>query len=175
MIVTQRLMKKLVVVAWMPAAIIATPYVMIGAGVDLKGYENLALIRGIGYVFFIMLIIYFNSMVYLELRKRKRIKTLKVNSLIKEKLDSKVAKMTVLMTCAMLFSFLLPVACLWLGYLFPVFRKNSAFRWYEILMQLHSLVNPLINCFKLDKTHLVHYGMRTGQPLMYFVRGKFWE
>ena len=36
MIVTQRLMKKLAVVAWMPAAIIATPYVMIGAGVDLK-------------------------------------------------------------------------------------------------------------------------------------------
>lgn len=147
-IVTQRLMKKLVVVAWMPAAIMATPYVMIGAGVDLKVYENLALIRGIGYVFFIVLIIYFNTMVYLELRKRKRIKTLKVNSLIKEKLDSKVAKMTVLMTCAMLFSFLLPEACLWLGYLFPVFRKNSAFRWYEILMQLHSLVNPLINCFK---------------------------
>ena len=76
-IVTQRLMKKLVVVAWMPAAIIATPYVLIGAGVDLKVYENLALIRGIGYVFFIVLIIFFNTMVYLELRKRKRIKTLK--------------------------------------------------------------------------------------------------
>ena len=61
----------------MLAAIIATPYVMIGAGVDLKVYENLALIRGIGYVFFIVLIIFFNTMVYLELRKRKRIKTLK--------------------------------------------------------------------------------------------------
>ena len=29
--------------------------------------------------------------------------------------------------------------------------------------------------FKLDKTHLVHYGIRTGQPRKYFVHGKFWD
>ena len=87
-------------------------------------------------------------MMYLEVRKRKTNEIVEVSGFIKTKMEANVAKTTGVITGTLIFFFLLPVVATSLEQFFPVFRKSSVFRLIETFMQLNSLANPLIYCYR---------------------------
>ena len=94
----------------------------------------------------VILIAYFYIMVYRETRKSKRIT--KVTVLVKKKLENRVAMRCALTSAAVILSFVPTVTVKLLGDLYPGFRKSSVFRSAETLLQMNSIVNPLIYCYR---------------------------
>jgi len=80
--------------------------------------------------------------------KRRTSEINQVTALLQAKLESKVAKTTRLITGARTLTFVFAGVITALGDSFPVFRKNSAFRIPDILLQLNSVINPLIYCYR---------------------------
>lgn len=85
-------------------------------------------------------------MVYRGIRKRNISEIGRVNTLIKAKLEAKIAKTAALLTGALVFSFLPAVVLFSLGEVFPFFHTSTYFLLWETLIQLNSLVNPLLYC-----------------------------
>lgn len=148
--VTRQRVKKLTILAWLPAVIVATRCIVTAAGVDVEGFEKLAIIPGIFWGAAVILIVCFYTRAYLILRKRKveMSQNCQVSILVRAKLNSKVAKTTGIITGTIIFTFLLPVAGMILGPYFEAIRKGSVFRLIETVMQLNSLANPLIYCYR---------------------------
>ena len=93
-------------------------------------------------------IAYFYIMVYLGVRKRKINELSQVNALKKAKLESKVAKTTGLLTASLILSFLPAIGMAVLGNVISVFKTNSFFHLGESLMQLNSLISPILYCYR---------------------------
>ncbi len=149
-IVTKERIKKLAIVAWLLAPFASFPaLVMILVGVDQNIKETWLIGKSVLAVFCLIIIGYFYIMVYLGVRKRKINEISQVTALAKAKLESKVAKTTGLITATMIVSFA-PVIIIvgFLGEVFPVLRKNNAFRLTGMLLQLNSLANPLIYFYR---------------------------
>ena len=66
------------------------------------------------------------------------------DALINAKMESKIARTTALLTAALICSFLLSIGITLLGTVNPVFTTNSLSRLMEALVQLKSLVSPLL-------------------------------
>ena len=88
------------------------------------------------------------AMVYIGVRKRRTNEIAQVTALVQAKLEAKVAKTTALLTAAVILTLILGGVLTVLGDIFPVFRENSTFRVAETLLQLNSLMNPLIYCYR---------------------------
>ena len=89
-------------------------------------------------------IAYFYFMMYLGMRKREINAIAQVNdALINAKMESKIGRMTALLTAALICSFLPSIGITLLGTVYPVFTTNSLSRLIEALVQLNSLVSPL--------------------------------
>ena len=172
-IVTKRLLQKLSIAAWLLAVL--TPVLALTMAVvelDREAERMRQLYTGESIVALICLIAiaYFYIMVYLGVRKHKINEISQVNALIKAKLESKVAKTTALLTAALICSFLPAVGVTLLGNVYPVFATNSLFRLMEALVQLNSLVSPILYSYrdgKIRKAVLELLGMRkphTSQP-----------
>ena len=148
-IVTRSRMKKLAIGAWFAALLTTLPGILLEAiGTDPK-FEVVWLNIKIALVAAaLILIVYFYIMVYIGARKRKLSQISQVSSLVSAKYENKVAKTAGLITVALFFSFLPATVVGALGNFFPTFRKNWAFRLGETLMQLNSLVNPCIYCYR---------------------------
>ena len=100
-------------------------------------------------------------MVYLGVRNRKINKISRVNALIKAKLESKVAKTCGLLTAALILSFLPATGIALLGN--SVLEANLYFRLGETLVQLNSLISPILYCYRdrqFRKAVLELLGMR---------------
>ena len=81
---------------------------------------------------------------YLGMRKRKINAIGQVNdALINAKMESKIGRMTALLTAALICSFLSSIGITLLGTVYPVFTTNSLSRLSEALVQLNSLASPL--------------------------------
>ena len=93
-------------------------------------------------------IAYFYVRVYLGIRKRKTSEISQVTALVKAKLESKIAKTTFLLTAAAIFSTVPAIVVYIIGEAFPVFRKSVSFRLWELPINLNSLVNPLLYCYR---------------------------
>ena len=87
-------------------------------------------------------------MVYLGVRKRKTNEMIQVTTLVQAKLEAKVAKTTAMLSGAVLVTFVLGGVLVFLGDVFPVSRFNSAFRVSITLLQLNSVVNPILYCYR---------------------------
>ena len=138
---TSSRLKKLAMTAWFLAALAPIPSIALKApGIY---YDIICYI-----VEFLMLILiaYFYIMVYRETRKRKLIT--KVTVLVKTKLENRVAMTCALTSAAVILSFVPTVTVKLLGDLYPGFRKSSVFRSAETLLQMNSIVNPLIYCYR---------------------------
>ena len=148
-ILTRSRVKKLAIGAWFAALLTTLPGILLEAlGADPKFevvWLNIKIALGIATS---ILTVCFYIMVYLEVRKRKLRDISQVTSLVAAKLDKKVAKTAGLITAALFFSFLPSAVVDALGTFFPTFRKNWAFRSAETLMQLNSIVNPCIYCYR---------------------------
>ena len=182
-IITRRRVKKLAILTWLCPIFVATPYIMAGAGVDGEVVEKILTLLTIltgGPAIIVIICLYF--MVYLEVRKRKTNEIVHVSALIKARLEAKVAMTTGVITGALIFFFLVPVAATSLEQFFPVFRKSSVFRLIETFMQLNSLANPLIygyrdRRFRNAVLELLRFSKKSSEilpaaPAVRFVRRK---
>ena len=148
-ILTRSRVKKLAIGAWFASLLTMLPHT-VALVIDANPkFINVwfAVMVFLGAVELI-LIVYFYIMVYLEVRRRKLNQIRQVSALVTAKLENKVAKTTGLMTAAVISSFV-PSACVgMLGNVFPALRNYSVFRPTETLIQLNSIANPLIYCYR---------------------------
>ena len=109
-------------------------------------------------------IAYFYFMMYIGMRKRKINAIDQVNdALINAKMESKIGRMTASLTAALICSFLPSIGITLLGTVYPVVTTNSLSRLMEALVQLNSLVSPLLYSYrgrKIRKAVLELLGMR---------------
>ena len=94
------------------------------------------------------LIAFFYGKVYLGIRNRTPNGISQIGVLMKAKLESKIAKTTGLLTAAVISMFIPAFVFGILGRVVPVFRSNEAIRLTHIVMQLNSLFNPLLYCYR---------------------------
>ena len=97
--------------------------------------------------FALILIAYFYIVVYREARKAKQIIT-QVTVMVKTKLENAVAITCALVSTAVVLSFVPLVTVGLMGELYPGLRKSSVFRSAETLLQMNSIVNPLIYFYR---------------------------
>ena len=148
-IVTRRRTKMLAVFAWISAIITVSP----GVVLTIMGSETqeiwLMVQSLIGFFLFIS-IIYFYLMVYLRVCKHRVSPNSQVASGTKlwTKLESKVTKTTCLLTVTLFISMAPSTVFTPLGTNFPILRTNVVFRVNDTLVQLVSLVNPLLYWFR---------------------------
>ena len=99
-------------------------------------------------VCFLSVIAYFYVMVYFGLRKRDFSEISQVSARVTAKLAKKVAKTMGLVTAALIVSFFQVVVVFMLGGVFPILWKPSASSLSMLLVQLNSIMNPLIYCYR---------------------------
>lgn len=94
------------------------------------------------------LMAYFYRMVYIVIRNRKESQIRRVNSLIKARIETKIA-FTAVVTMVTVFTSAVPLMCfLILATFVPFFRANSVHHWGEIFLQFNSLANPLLYFYR---------------------------
>ena len=144
-IVSKSLVKRLAITAWFLAIFPTVPALtMEMLNVDVMISEKIYFAWCVCGAVALTLIFSFYFMVYRGIR-RQNSEISRVTSLIKAKLEAKIAKTVALLTGTLVFSFL-PAAVLFsLGEVFPFFHTSTSFLW-ETLIQLNSLVNPLLYC-----------------------------
>ena len=94
----------------------------------------------------LFLVAYFYRKGYLGIRNRKLNEISQIDVHIKEKMESKVAKTTGLLTAAFISSFIPIFIFVILGNVVPVIRTNAAFQFTQKFPQINSLFNPLLYC-----------------------------
>ena len=148
-VVTNSRLKMMVIITWLAALItVISPAVMKRIGVDFKFIEIWLIIVFVDGFLAILAIVYLYVVVYLGVRKRRASKISQVTTLVQAKLEYKVAKTTSLITVVLTLTFVFAGVLTALGAIFPVFRKNSAFRIPDTLVQLNFVINPLIYCYR---------------------------
>ena len=148
-IVSRRLIEILKVVVWLAALCLTVPALMIEIlGLAEKISQTLYIIWCVVGTIAIVAIVYFCAMVCTGFRRRKVSEISRVTDLLKVKLESKLAKTSAILTGSLCLSFFPAIAMFMVGEAFPILRSSSAFLLWELLMQLNSLANPLLYCYR---------------------------
>ena len=146
-IVSKTLVKRLAITAWFLATFLTVPaLIMKMLNVDAMISENIYIVWCVCGAVALILIFYCYITVYRSMRKRNISEISRVTSLVKAKLEAKIAKTAAMLTGALVFSFLPGVVLFSLGEVFPVLRTSTSFLFWETLIQLNSLLNPLLYC-----------------------------
>ncbi len=148
-IVTNGRVKKLAIAAWLFALFPAVPNVIMAAvDVDRRivgGWFTFCASMG---AVCLILIAFFYRKVYLGIRNRQISEISQVTEQKKAKLESKVAKMTGLLTAALMSTFIPIFGFEILGNFFPIFNSSAAIRFTDTVTQFNSLFNPLLYCYR---------------------------
>ena len=151
-IVTRSKVKKLAIIVWVSAVLLMLPEVIITAVLDKDdaalAMEKWFVVNAVSAVCFLAAIAYFYLMVYLGIRKRNLSEISQVMTLMTVKVENKAAKTMSLVTVALFFTFDPVLVVRMLGGVFPVLWKPSAFSLSMLLVQLNSIMNPLIYCYR---------------------------
>ena len=148
-IVTRRRLKKLAIFAWLSAIFATLPvFIMAMVGVDVKVQKIWIMILNIFGAVNVVLIVYFYVMVYLGVRKCRSSEIRQLTAVVQAKLESKIAKMTGLITAALILTIVLSVSLLSLRLGFQAFRSNLLIHISGALLQLNAFLNPLLYCYK---------------------------
>lgn len=144
-IVTRSRIIKVAITVWM-SAIFTTipPLIMEVAGVNMSFVEIWITAASFCGAVSLIVMMYFYVEVYLGVRKRKLDQISQVTALIQRKQEAKVAKTTGLLTLALLISFAPGIIVSG----FQALRTSMGIRVSELLMQLSSLANPLLYCYR---------------------------
>ena len=149
LIATKRLAKKLALLAWLPAMCVAPPYILAGAKIDVGWFEKFYLsFQGVFWGSAVIVTVYFYLMVHLRIRKLQIYRLDPSCALPMGKHKIRIAKTTGFITVIIILLFLLPVALEILGKFSAIFQQSSVFHLTETIMQLNSLANPLIYCYR---------------------------
>ena len=96
----------------------------------------------------LFLVAFFYREVYLGIRNGKVNEICHIDVLIKGKLETKVARTTGLITATFISSFIPILVFGILENSVPVLRTNVSIQFTQMLMQLNSLFNPLLYCYR---------------------------
>ena len=151
-ILTERRVKKLVAISWLSAIVLgfsATPpkpgWTLLYFLYSIKSLLNLVTAFGLPIAIF-----YFYLMVYLGILQRKKSMINQTAAARAElKLQSKVAKTCAMITFILFITYVQQIVITMLAFFkSPLFYiVSSVFRWSDLILQLNSLLNPLIYCF----------------------------
>lgn len=149
-IVTISRIRKYVALAWVVALLTVVPKVAVAA---VPARCELMFVADIliSTVYFICLLLigYFYVMVYRGVRRWNRSPFRQVDALIKSKLETKAAFATFCITVFAAASLVPSFAVLVLGRtVAPFLRMSSYFRWAGIFLQLNSLINSVLYCYR---------------------------
>ena len=145
---------KCVGVAWLSALLMVAPvFIMKNVGVGHKVIIVVYSIIGVIWTVCFFLLAYFYANVYLGVRKRNRTKTLpvSVNAYVNARFETKIAYTTFWVTLFAGISGLPSIVIHSVnsfGIDLPFLLEGSIFRWVETILQLNSLVNPLLYCYR---------------------------
>ena len=148
-IVTRDRVKKYVRGAWLFTLITIPPLIILETvGVRHKLILAAEVIMCIFWVACLLAILYFYVKVYLGVRKQNRTQVGSVNALAKAKLEKKIAYTTFWITLLVCISGV-PSILFGLFYaIWPFFREGSIIQWAQTMLQLNSLFNPLLYCYR---------------------------
>ena len=151
-ILTERRMKKLVAISWLSAIVLgfsASPpkpgWTLLYFLYSIKSLLNLVTAFGLP-----IAILYFYLMVYLGILQRKKSMINQTPAARAElKLQSKVAKTCAMITFILFVTYVQQIVITMLAFFKspPLYIVSSVFRWSDLILQLNSLLNPLIYCF----------------------------
>ena len=144
-IVTTERVKELAIAAWILAIFMVVPlFLMVAIGVDHSTAEIWSVTLAVWVACCFLLIFYFYSMMYFEVRNRRTTKIL-----IEGKLASKVAKTTGMVTAALILSFV-PSCIIHTGLnkVSPELRSRLASGVSHLLLHCNSVANPLIYYYR---------------------------
>ena len=148
-IVTRSRLTKLATTAWLASVLTVIPVAITeGLGTNTQIVEALYIvwIACAGVVFIGMAYLYVR--VYFAIRKRRISEISQVTILVKAKLESKVAKTSVLLTTAVIVSMSPAMVFYILGEAFPSIHSAVNFRLWEAPIMLYSLANPILYCYR---------------------------
>ena len=151
-ILTERRVKKLVAISWLSAIVLgfsASPpkpgWTLLYFLYSIKSLLNLVTAFGLPFA-----ILYFYLMVYLGILQRKKSMINQTAAARAElKLQSKVAKTCAMITFTLFITYVQQIVITMLAFFKspPFYIVSSVFRWSDLILQLNSLLNPLIYCF----------------------------
>ena len=156
-IVQRHRVKTLAIIAWLLAVFTTTPVrILIIAGVPFNIYTRiLNIILLLPATACMALIGYFYAKVYFGARKRQeQIQFARASShvpWVRNWREIRIANRTLVITIVLFVYYIPSVAVLLFGEAVPFLRTSSFFRWSELLIQLSSLVNPILYCLVLNR------------------------
>ena len=147
-LVSKSLLIKLSIFAWLAAAFTDLPATILTVTVeDMEIIDMWMTIECTLMVICVIIIACYNILVYLGVRKRKKNQIVPLTA--NQKMESKTAKICGLLTLVIFSSFLPKLLISIFSEIFPApLQSNSAFRLTETLVQLNSLLTPLIYWYR---------------------------
>ena len=147
-LVSKSLLIKLSIFAWLVAAFTDLPATILTVTVeDMEIIDMWMTIECTLMVICVIIIACYNILVYLGVRKRKKNQIVPLTA--NQKMESKTAKICGLLTLVIFSSFLPKLLISIFSEIFPApLQSNSAFRLTETLVQLNSLLTPLIYWYR---------------------------
>ena len=152
LIITNGRLKKIAIGTWLSALfpMVASFFTTIVA----TGDRARTILEGVATVWTavdtvcLFLVAFFYRKVYLGIRNRKLNEISQIDVLMKAKLEAKVAKTTGLLTVAVISSFIPTFVFAILVNVVPIFRTVASHRLTQTLIQLNSIFNPLLYCYR---------------------------
>ena len=148
-IVTRNRLTNLAIIAWLTSVFTVLPVsIARWFGINNQIVETLYIVWLVCATVALIGMSYFYARLYLGVRKRPISEISQVTILVKAKLESKVAKTTVLLTATVIFSMCPAMVFYILGEVFPAIHSVVSFRLWEAPVMLYSLVNPILYCYR---------------------------
>ena len=145
LIITKSRVKKYARIAWVTAFITtALFFASAVAGTRYKVLLFLDGIFGLGWLTGISIMVNFYRKLYLELRKLKQCQTSQVSVLVKARIERKIAHTVCLLTVTVFIATVPLLVVFTAAPFLPFFRSFTVFRWAEVVLQINSLVNPVL-------------------------------
>ena len=148
-IATRNRLTNLAIIAWLTSVFTVLPVsIARWFGINDEIVETLYIVWLVTATVALIGMAFFYVRVYLGVRKRPISEISQVTVLVKAKLESKVAKTSVLLTATVIFSMSPAMVFYILGKVFPTIHSVVSFRLWEAPVMLYSLVNPILYCYR---------------------------
>ena len=111
----------------------------------------LEIVSGFKTLICVAVILYCYSVAYISVRNRRRNDGYRISALRVAKVENTIGRAMAILTTVFLISYIPSVVGLFLGETVPMLRTSTYFLWSQLILQLNSLFNPVLNCFVLNR------------------------
>ena len=147
--VSRKRIKQLIFASWMSLLLFLAPGLMYFAGVKETYVIILDITITILPVVVLVLIVYYYISIFIKTREVVIHPTNEnISPIAMAKYEKQIAVTTALLTLVLLICYLPAIVVYIVGYVFPVLHANSFIYWSMALIELNSLANPLLYCFR---------------------------